>query len=39
LYQRWLDAYVSGINPGFSCRQTMEISNSDAVNRWRIART
>jgi len=39
LYQRWMGAFVSGMNPGFICRQTMEISNGDAVNRWRIART
>lgn len=37
-YQKWLAAFISGMNPGFICRQTMEISKGDAVNRWSIER-
>jgi len=38
LYQEWVAAFVSGMNPGFICYQPLEISKGDAVNRWNIAR-
>ena len=37
LYQSWLEAFVSGMNPSFVCQQVLEISKGDAVNQWSIA--
>ncbi|MBP1763572.1 MAG: hypothetical protein H6Q65_630 [Firmicutes bacterium] len=38
LYQNWLTAFVSGMNPEFTCQQLLEMTKGDSVNRWCIVR-